>query len=362
MVTVVGIEDRNALVAMGQRTTRGAQSRFPGHVVAVPAGRAGSGDWGTRHLGLSPPIAGAEVSVTHDSELDPPGSAVMRAASSVPDISGILEELELRLSRFSWDDSSDNTQARTTSARPDFRQRSAVAVEVQSVLYEHAAEGWNHRECHRLVRGIMAREPMPIAMALPQLFAEGRVGELTWEELIALAEWISHRSVDRSVRDGFALLVAVPALLGGDPAGVRQGPLAWCGSDNLLLARIGFLSLTGLLRHGHAQTVVEPSVLVELCCARGASAHAETAAAVGWTLRELFTVAPVVTRSLVERNIGLLSRQTLRTAVERLPAGLRCRYTARWRQMRKLAGGSAVSQAGPEPCPLVGSLEKPSGR
>jgi hypothetical protein len=272
-----------------------------------------------------------EESVNRDFE-DTMASQVIPSARVVIDPNWLLDDLELRLTRCSPPVSPMAGQPRIGAVLPAGELLHRIAGnETRGWWNEHGLAEATGAEHSRILGSMLERSPRFLAWAAVPLVAGYLNDPLDRELLLRLVEWVTTpEPAERVVRDAVALCLVLPWLEQQSAIEVKETLVSLCRSDDSAQVRMGLLSAAAYVREQSSVDVELQRAVLDQCWSLGNRADPETAMSVGWLLKELLNRDQQhVFPELLSRVHGLC-RQAMRTAVERLPRGLRVRLTAEW--------------------------------
>jgi hypothetical protein len=203
---------------------------------------------------------------------------------------------------------------------------------------EHRLAAWATESLVNLLNEILERPPRYLAWSLVPLLTELAPALVSKEIVERVVDWVtSGEPVERVVRDAVTMTILVKWLSSCPEEDAVRQLVALCDSVNTSRVRIGCIGLGAYLRDPTVTLLRAELVDIAFAACIKASTYvdAETSLAVGWALRELLAREPDRLSVVLEKRIQSLSRQTFRTAVERLSPEVRARLTERWLAKRK---------------------------
>jgi hypothetical protein len=265
---------------------------------------------------------------------------------TVVDFDAILDELEFRLMRCSVATSQGNSVGRKGGVLATGEHVHRIArTETQHFWSEHKITLWPPESLVRLVDEMLARQPRYLSWSLVSLLTEIAPHLVNDELILRTIEWICDgEPVDRIVRDAFTLTVVVQWLKTVPSVRAVRQLLEWCDSSGVNRNRMGYVGLGAYLRATASIPQESLDNAFSVCLNGAARVDLETALAVGWALREVLAKDEERLASLLEKRVTSLSRQVLRTAIERLRQPLRRRLSEKWLSYRRAKSGRIANE------------------
>jgi hypothetical protein len=265
---------------------------------------------------------------------------------SVVDFDAILDELEFRLMRCSGATSHGSGTGRKGGVLAIGEHVHRIArTETKHFWNENKITTWPPESLVRLVDEMLARQPRYLSWSLVSLLTEIAPQLINDELILRTIEWISDgEPVDRVVRDAFTLTVVVQWLKTVPSVRAIQQLLEWCESSGYDRSRMGYMGLGAYLRAIASVPRESLDAAFSVCLKGAARVDVETALAVGWALREVLAKDEERLAALLEKRITVLSRQVLRTAIERLHPPVRRRLSEKWLLYRRSISGRSAKE------------------
>lgn len=267
------------------------------------------------------------------------GSAVMPVGKPIFDPNWLLDELELRLTRYDLDRAESQVRAggsmMLSVAEGFFR---TADLETSNWWYDHGLCDADEQTQREILLSMLVRSPKQLGWAAVTLLAHLGAHLLDSEVVVRVTRWVTSVAVTRWIRDGVALSLIVPWFERQSEGTVIGTLVELCESENTAEIRMGLMGAAAYLRKRTEVSGSMGQTLLALCRRLASRTDAETACAVGWVLRELLTKDE---RRFYPELLSLanhLSRQAMRTAVERLDRERRQRVTAQWRRAQSRRG------------------------
>lgn len=274
------------------------------------------------------------------------GSAVIPAGRVVLDPNWLLDELELRLTRCDWGLGQRRFRA-SSDALITIAQsyHGSADGEASSWWADHNLAGADERIQRAILCSMFERQPARLGWAAVTLLSGQGAHLLDPAMLRGVSGWVADASATtRFIRDAVALRL-VGSWLEDQPDQVALAMLnELCFSENACKIRIGLMAAAGHLRRSNDLSKAFGQASLEICRHLAARTDAETAGAVGWLLRELLRKDDSrYFRELIDL-CPILSRQAVRTAVERLAPDRRGSALSEWRRHHQ-SGGTVLRAA-----------------
>jgi hypothetical protein len=264
------------------------------------------------------------------------GSAVMPVAKAVIDPGWLLDELELRLTRCVPEDAMTVSGHIRGGSLPHGECLHRVASnETRGWWNEHGLAELDAQLQRHMLETMLDRSPRFLGWGAVPLMAG------YWKELLdrgtvmRIVEWVTEPGeVDRVVRDAVALGLVLPWLSGQAEDAARETLSRLCQSEEPSKLRLGLLVAATYIRDRRCVDEGLRRVVLDICWSLARRVDADTATAVGWVLRELVATNEERAMPELSAHVHELSRQAMRTAVERLPMQLRSRLSSEWQTRR----------------------------
>lgn len=263
------------------------------------------------------------------------GSAVMPVGKPIVDPNWLLDELELRLTRFEL--ARSDSQARSGSnmmlsvAEGFFR---TADVETSNWWHDHGLAEADEQTQREILLSMLVRSPRHLGWAVVALLAHLGAHLLDAEIVVRVTRWVTAEAVTRWIRDSVALSLVVPWFERQTEGAVIDTVVELCESEHTAEIRMGLMGAAAYLRKRDGVGRNLGQTMLAVCRNLADRTDAETACAVGWVLRELLAKDEQRFYPELLQLINRISRQALRTSVERLDPDRRKQATAQWRHAR----------------------------
>lgn len=280
------------------------------------------------------------------------GSAVMPVAKVNLEPEWILDELELRMTRCMLDGLPLAPTIRMGVVRPIGESLHRIAkVETHAWWNTHRLSDVDETTRSSILQTMFERSPRFLAWAAVPLVEQLWGRPLQVDQLMRLIHWITApEPVEQVVRDAVALGIVSPWFASQTEAKIREIFEHLCRGGNLPQTRLALVAMAAYVRDQDSPSSELLGVALEACWRLADHVEPNTAMSVGWLLKELVARdEELVLPTLIDR-IQNLSRQAMRTAIERLPRELRVRLTARWSGRERSRCPRNVAPLGLRPC------------
>lgn len=213
--------------------------------------------------------------------------------------------------------------------------RKSADAETSSWWKDHDLADADEQIQRAIIDCMFERSPRQMGWAVVTLLGNQCAHLLDGSTIRRVIAWVSdNQSGTRYVRDGVALTF-VHAWLKQQPDKAALSLLRELGqSANSGEIRVGLMAAAAYLRSLDRLSHAAGQTALELSKSLARRTDAETANAIGWLLRELLRKDEVRYFRELVGLCPLLSRQAMRTAIERLPREKRTAALADWRRHR----------------------------
>lgn len=268
------------------------------------------------------------------------GSAVIPAGRVVLDPNWLVDELELRLTRCDWGLGQRRFRA-SSDALITIAQsvQGSAGGETSSWWSDHNLGDADERIQRAILCSMFERPAQRLGWAAVTLLSDQAAHLLDAVVVRGITAWVSDgNAANRFIRDAVALrLLAI--WIEDQPEKLALSMLnELCSSTSAGKIRIGLMAAAAYVRRCSGLAKALGQAAVEICRRLAARTDAETAGAVGWLLRELLRKDDNRFFPELIALCPILSRQAVRTAVERLTADRRMSALSEWRRYHQVGG------------------------